>query len=198
MQAKIAWTVLTLAFGVGACGGAVDGGAGSDGGAGGEGGIASPACPATAPSDGTACPVPNAQCEYGSDFVASCNALWLCTSGVWRAAKQTPCANVVSPQCPASYAAVPRQGKCPTDQLSCTYPQGRCTCTHNVGPYSQDPLWVCSDAAAGCPSVRPRLGTACTQPGQTCDYGSCSVEGGSAVRCDAGIWKLSAAIPCPL
>jgi hypothetical protein len=83
------------------------------------------------------------------------------------------------------------------ESISCTYPQGRCTCTRNIGPIALEPLWVCSDPEAGCPTARPRLGTACSQPSKVCDYGSCSVDGGSAVRCDGGVWKLETNIACP-
>jgi hypothetical protein len=35
--------------------------------------------------------------------------------------------------------------------------------------------------------VRPRLGSACTQPGLECDYQACGTYGGDFL-CDGGVW----------
>jgi hypothetical protein len=57
--------------------------------------------------------------------------------------------------------------------------------------------WVCQDPQApGCPVSRAPLGSACSQQGLFCDYGSCSIPGGTSEQCQGGIWK-SALTACP-
>jgi hypothetical protein len=45
--------------------------------------------------------------------------------------------------------------------------------------------WVCNTAAAGCPSVQPRLGATCTQDAQSCEYGDCNT---TSYVCQSGMW----------
>jgi hypothetical protein len=51
----------------------------------------------------------------------------------------------------------------------------------------QGPIWQCFTPASGCPNPRPDLGTACSDDGLTCDYGSCN--GGIAEICQGGYWQ---------
>jgi hypothetical protein len=108
----------------------------------------------------------------------------------------------VGPMCPATFAAVPQNTHCGNYGLVCDYTQGRCACTTFAGPVAIDASaaarWICQNPSdATCPKPRAPLGSACSQQGLTCDYGSCSVPGGSAEQCDAGIWQ-QAFTPCPL
>jgi hypothetical protein len=58
-----------------------------------------------------------------------------------------------------------------------------------------NPIWTCSQPAAGCPNPRPRIGSSCSQDGLSCNYGACS--GGVEVQCKDGYWQ-QANVPCPL
>jgi len=50
--------------------------------------------------------------------------------------------------------------------------------------------WACQDPATpACPLSRPSLGSACTQNGLFCNYGGCSVPGGTAVQCEGNLWQ---------
>ncbi len=79
------------------------------------------------------------------------------------------------------------------DGLDCAYQQGQCNCAPMVPVGGPNPIWQCS-SPQGCPEPRPRLGDACTQTGQSCDYGACT--GGVAVVCKDGYWQ-QAFVPCP-
>jgi hypothetical protein len=82
--------------------------------------------------------------------------------------------------------------------------RGRCACeAYAGGPVllvdsSVQGRWVCQDPGAqGCPLPRPPLGSTCTQNGLSCDYGTCTVPGGTAEICEGGIWK-STIVACPV
>jgi hypothetical protein len=102
--------------------------------------------------------------------------------------------------CPSSFAGVPRNAHCSPYGLYCDYPQGRCACAVAAGPEPLDASaaaeWICQDPQASCPQPRPPLGSACTQEGLQCDYGSCSIPGGTGEQCTGGIW-VEAPVPCP-
>jgi hypothetical protein len=109
-----------------------------------------------------------------------------------------------APGCPATFASVPQGSTCPTNGLLCDYPQGRCACTV---PLSGPPVitidgsvpiyWACQNPGqTGCPLPRALLGTACTQSGLFCNYGGCTVPGGSSEQCTGGVWK-PVLTPCP-
>lgn len=168
---------------------------GSTGDGGTSDGGASPACPASPPTSGASCPISGAQCEYGSDPNEACNALYICTGGRWT---QPPRGGCPPPgaTCPASYGAVPVGMKCTPEFLGCEYPQGTCECTRNgPGPTRLEPAWSCTPTPQGCSSPRPRIGSACSQPGLSCNYGACS--GGVAIVCKNGYWQPEN-VPCPL
>jgi hypothetical protein len=104
--------------------------------------------------------------------------------------------------CPSSFASVPRMSSCTPYGGFCDYPEGRCACTVPAGPAIMNPpnsIWICQDAAPGCPEPRPRLGALCSpkQEGMQCDYGSCTVPGGTAEQCSGGLWT-QAPFGCPV
>lgn len=75
--------------------------------------------------------------------------------------------------------------------IVCAYPDGICACFENSGPGAADASvtysWACAKPNAKCSAVRPRLGSACTQPGLECDYQACGTYGGDFL-CDGGVW----------
>jgi hypothetical protein len=130
-----------------------------------------------------------------------------CTSGSWQWPLTNPGANLgcspgVPPACPASFASVPVGTSCSADGIYCDYPEGRCACSMGAGPVrlvdgSPASSWFCTQPAAGCPVPRPLLGSACTQEGLFCDYGGCTVPGGTGEQCSGGIW-ITEPVACPL
>jgi hypothetical protein len=81
---------------------------------------------------------------------------------------------------------------CSPNDAYCDYPEGRCSCTNDLGLPTPTPTWACQDPSdPSCPLPRPHLGTACMQEGLSCDYGSCTVLGGSAQQCTGGVWVES-------
>jgi hypothetical protein len=152
-------------------------------------------CPAKPPTKGGKCSPDGIECEYGSNPNADCNELFDCTGSGWtNATPKLACA----PQsdCPASYASITGHKTCPASELdlTCAYPLGTCICSDGELPVSGGPFWNCVPATATCPSPRPKLGSACTEDGTTCDYGAC--EGGTAIECKAGYWQM-AEFGCP-
>jgi hypothetical protein len=193
-------------------GGAPDAGATSpdsaapspDGGASLEAG--STGCPSAAPAAGAGC-TGTLVCEYGSDPAVSCDIVARCESGQWTVtppAGGAECATTSAPECPASFADLSTQDAChPVDAL-CFYPQARCSCaTHcgMTGVIGTDggPLatWCClagPSGQPGCPTLRPRIGTACSAPKLFCDYGGCN--GNVSLECTDGLWQPEV-IACP-
>jgi hypothetical protein len=92
-----------------------------------------------------------------------------------------------------------------TPNLACYYPEARCTCGTLVP--GERVGWLCDtgtnttmDASAGasCPAPRPRIGTACTEAGLTCEYGWCQSEDDVLV-CVGGVWEVGQPLSsCPL
>jgi hypothetical protein len=122
----------------------------------------------------------------------ACNEVISCTMTGWSF---PPPAHCLPGMCPASYAAVPQGMTCSPDGLDCAYPEGQCNCG-NPGPVvGPNPVWTCAQPAQGCPNPRPRIGSACSQPGLSCDYGACS--GGVEVQCKDGSWQR-ANVACPV
>jgi hypothetical protein len=165
-----------------------------------SGGLVS-GCPSSAPQAGTPCTKAGLQCEYGNDLNLGCNTLVACQSGTWQStspiSRGTCPTPANGPSCPASYGAVPQQATCTAQNASCAYPEGTCACIIYCG--SQYPVghecdagtpytWQCTGAGQGCPAVRPRVGSACTQEGQNCPYGDCN---GPNLRCTGGAWTYT-------
>jgi hypothetical protein len=167
-------------------GGSSSSGSGSGGSSGGSsgsssGGGGSP-CPANPPSG--ACSPVGLECEYGSDPNPSCNEVLTCeTGGQWSVPPPVHC---LPGTCPATYADVPQGKACSPAGLDCAYSQGQCNCAGTL-PVSTGTVWQCSTPPSGCPEPRAALGAACSQPGLSCDYGSCT--GGIAEQCVDGYWQ---------
>jgi hypothetical protein len=161
------------------------------------------ACPSQLPASGRPCAPNGLACEYGMSPVQSCNSVANCSASVWQI--QSPngsnCASGPGPMCPASFASVPQNTHCTNYGVICDYPQARCACTVTSGPALLDASavarWICQNpTTAGCPTPRAPLGSACKQQGLSCDYGACSIPGGTSEVCDSGIWK-PAMVACP-
>jgi hypothetical protein len=221
IEVKRAALSLVLAATIVACGGVTTGGlsdaGGSGSGSGGSssgggtssGGGLSAACPATAPNGGTCTPV-GLVCEYGSDPDVFCDVRTICASTGWStntvpATGTCPTSAPGANGCPSTYAGAVPGHTCSPDGLECGYSQGRCACTtQQSGPPHvlldggvPGAVWVCEQPGEGCPEPRPNFGSVCTTTGRTCDYGSCSLPGGTAAVCTNGVWTQTA-IPCPL
>jgi hypothetical protein len=191
----------------GGSGGSSNGGnSGSSGGCNGgcvDSGLPSP-CPSQLPASGRPCAPNGLVCEYGMSPVQSCDNVANCSASVWQIQGPSASANCApgpGPMCPASFASVPQNTHCNSYGLICDYPQGRCACTVTSGPVPLDASaaarWACQNPATpGCPMPRAPLGSACTQQGLSCDYGACSVPGGTSEVCSSGIWKPGL-VACP-
>jgi hypothetical protein len=125
------------------------------------------------------------QCEYGTSPDPSCNQLFECLNGTW--ASGGPGGICPAGTCPTHFVDVPQGQVCIPSGLDCAYQEGECNCTFSspAGTGTM-PTWHCF-RPQGCPEPRPRLGSACTQEGQSCDYGACS--GGIAETCMGGYWQ---------
>ena len=162
-----------------------------------------PPCPATPAG---ACGLEGAECEYGSDPLAACNQLFTCSGGLLHpesgapAGCPTPDAGVSS-ECPAYPPTPPASDAGASCQvhLVCDYPEGRCECEFDFS--SQQIQFSCAVPSAGCPAVRPRLGTSCAEESKSCSYSVCGVlPDFGAVKCSMGIWVMDVAgdfSPCP-
>jgi hypothetical protein len=149
-------------------------------------------CPANPPTNAASCPTIGLDCEYGSNPNPSCNELAECEATGWTFSPiGPPCPTGM---CPATYADVPKNKTCSPDGLDCAYPEGECNCTGDVEIAGPNPQWQCTTPAGGCPEPRPRIGSACTQPNLSCDYGACA--GGVAVECQNGVWTQEG-VACP-
>jgi hypothetical protein len=211
----LAACLLTL---LAACGGTItdvgDGGPGSDSGTGtpdagrdsptGTGSDApssdaphSGGCPASPPAAGGSCPDTGLQCEYGTNPNLTCNELFDCTTSGWRNVSP-PVTCTPQSECPAKYLGPMSQSNpCPASELdlTCAYPQGTCICSYGELATNGGPFWNCTPTTPTCPSPRPLIGTACSDPGAQCDYGSC--EGGITIQCEDGIWQEDNMVACP-
>jgi hypothetical protein len=126
------------------------------------------------------------ECEYGDNPNPNCNDIETCMSNdEWS--YPTPGPACPAGTCPATYADVPQGQSCTPEGLDCGYSQGQCNC--DIQPESAKglPVWLCTTPAPGCPEPRPNIGSACTQPGQSCDYGACT--GGVELEC-SGTWQV--------
>ncbi|HEX8790809.1 MAG TPA: hypothetical protein VF765_07640 [Polyangiaceae bacterium] len=163
-------------------------GSGSGGGSGSSsGGISMSPCPQNPPSDGIACTVNGAQCEYGTNPDPSCNQIFECLNGMW-ASGGTGGPSCPGGTCPMRYVDVVPGQACSPSGLACPYAEGECNCSFTTpSGTGTTPTWQCF-APKGCPEPRPRIGDACTatQEGLSCDYGACA--GGVSVTCTGGFW----------
>jgi len=142
-------------------------------------------------------------CEFGDDPLVQCNALASCgVDGAWIVSGppdvgDSGCPTVLPPACPSTFAAAEDASvACSPSLLFCTYPDGMCACdpdgfTPDGGAYAY--AWTCSaPPASGCPSTRPRFGTACTGA-STCAYTTYPC-GSYESACSCGAWRRA---ECP-
>jgi hypothetical protein len=165
------------------------------------------ACPADLPSAHTPCSPEGRECEYGSSPVQDCNTVATCTAAEWVITEPNSsgnaCRTELDMKCPTLYADVMKGTACPSLNLLCDYPRGRCACVPPgvIGALPVDGstqgTWECQTAAAGCPDTRPLLGTPCTQEGANCAYGTCIIQGGTTETCEGGIWQTDVTTACP-
>jgi len=151
-------------------------------------------CPASPPTPGSACTREDLQCEYGTSQYVGCDILVQCTSGQWQTQTfgDTCPGGPNPPECPPTMASVPSGSACGSQTITCHYDLGQCTCGFLFGP-PPPPLdgggpgytWTCDDPGPGCPQPRPRVGSACTQDGQSCMYETCSY----GQQCTGGVWQ---------
>jgi hypothetical protein len=155
-------------------------------------------------------------CEYGTSPVQSCDVVTTCNSmKEWTVtpAGGTDCGAPLSPNCPATFDVALMGGTCSNADLVCDYPVGRCECVPSglvAQPLVGNPPimlidaslpadhWVCQDPdTTDCPLPRPRLGVFCSKAGVSCDYGSCSIVGGTTEICQGGVWQNAGPVACP-
>ena len=202
---------LSLAAG---CGGSVftDGGGGdgdSDaggadgGGTSNDGNLVAPpsSCPATMQTSGP-CSPEGITCEYGTSNGECDNPIVQCQSGQWTIppVDPRPLCHGTEEGCPASRGAITPGDTCGDTDRMCEYPdQGRCACTFSMGlvPVSPDGgqlprTWQYEVPQTGCAVDRPRVGSACSNIGQSCSYGACSLPDGVMIDCSpSGTWEFS-------
>jgi hypothetical protein len=162
-----------------------------------------PACPTTAPPQGSACGPQGLACEYGTATTVECDTVATCNGGRWEIALPTMtkslCQSGPASECPSSFAAVPLGQRCDVYPLPCDYPEGRCACTVREGPTVTDAsamaTWICPSPDPGCPLPRARLGAPCTSS-DACDYGTCAIPGATAEACTDNLWVAQSAA-CP-
>jgi hypothetical protein len=182
-------------------GGSPDAGPGADGGAtdGGPGG----ACPANVPGASTPCAPVGATCEYGGGDHLLCSTIARCQQGrtgqgAWFVdvpgtdCIPGPASNPAA--CPAAFGSLPTGSACPANLPSdCVYAEGMCSCASCEGDGGMQNEWACEafPQPQGCPEPRPRIGSACTQEGQSCGYGSICGETRAIpyLRCQNGTWE---------
>jgi hypothetical protein len=160
-----------------------------------DGGMWSPICPIHQPAAGVSCSMEGLECEYGNvDPNPACSTIMQCTNGTFQPTMQYG-ACVKQPngsECAASFAGVPRGMVCSPSGATCNYELGDCRCEVQgfgvIPPLidgSVQPAWDCDDPGPGCPTPRARLGSACTQNGQSCMYRPCSF----GEQCQNGYWQ---------
>jgi hypothetical protein len=185
--------------GSGSSGGNTSGGGSTSGGGGGG-------CPASPPANGAPCSQSDLGCEWGSSPVPDCNTQAVCTAGQWMttapSAGTFDCGGSPPIACPSSFAAVPVTTACSPSGGICDYPEGRCACSPPAGPPTLSDSgvvteWFCQQPSLGCPQRRPLLGSACPFETMSCDYGSCTIPGGSVQQCTGGVW-VAGLVGCPL
>jgi len=163
-------------------------------------------CPTVRPPASASCATAGLTCEFGDDPSVSCDTVLTCTNGAWvvtQPAPVDPCPTANSAACPAAYPDVTQGVSCST-QVDCYYPEARCSCDVQCFDLCPEPVdggpnlkkWGCDvpPAPTTCPIPRPRIGSPCTVPSESCDYGAC--RGNVAIQCTDGIWQ-ELEVGCP-
>jgi hypothetical protein len=158
----------------------------------GRDGSVTPGCPASVPADSTPCPELILQCEYGQYEFVDCNATATCTRDGWSVAP-APAASACgqnNTMCPSTADTIVRGGSCELVDVTCNYPDATCACLRN-GDGGAGASWACDDSLdSTCPRPRPKLGTPCAVPAQTCDYDTCGPFHNITEVCRDGLWRF--------
>jgi hypothetical protein len=152
-------------------------------------------CPEAIPSAGGSCVKTGIICEYGSQADYECNSIATCSPSLaWVITPPSCSLPDGGSACPASASDVPTGQSCST-LAECDYATTRCACSaQQSGPVetvdgSVVDLWVCENPGSGCPTPRPRIGSACSSSGASCNYGQCSLPDGVTLSCMNGAWE---------
>jgi hypothetical protein len=164
-----------------------------------------PPCPTTMPQVNDFCVDPGMVCEYGISPRAECNQILRCNSNqAWVADRRAACAE----NCPSARADISVGRECGDTTAICSYVEATCGCVEkqsdagagtdsevDAGVTASKGTWVCVTPPAGCPSMRPTLGTQCVKP-MTCDYGTCELHVSLNVACKDNAWVLASRPSC--
>ncbi len=175
----------------GSSGGSSSSSGGSSGGSSGSSSGGTATCPSNPPTGGAQCPKIGLKCEYGTNPNPACNQVETCEPSGWSIPAPGQCEQGT---CPARYIDVPQNKSCSPLGLDCSYAEGQCNCAQALPVGGATPIWQCAYPGKGCSEPRPRIGSACSQPGLACDYGACT--GGVNLVCTGGAW-VEQQTPCP-
>jgi hypothetical protein len=179
-------------------------GSGVDAGSGIKGdGVLAAACPASPPLPGSSCTPTGLACEYGGEGpYLACSTIHTCRDGAWSSNSGGgggTCVAIPSENeaaCPATFNGLAAGDACPAIHDACVYPEGKCACASCFSPDAGGAAkaWSCVKwlVAAGCPTPRPRIGSACTVEGQECGYATvCSAVSTDLpdLKCEKGLWR---------
>jgi hypothetical protein len=145
-------------------------------------------CPTSAPTAGTSCASDGVglECEYGTSWYVHCDAVFVCgDAGTWTGGTIATCPNAGN--CPSDPSAAE---SCTPVVGPCDYSDRHCECaTQCGGPCCGSGYnWACFiPSKTGCPFPRPNIGTACSNEGKSCQYGTCCT--GSLLTCTGGLWR---------
>lgn len=161
------------------------------------------ACPANAPTAGSACENEDFLCAYGNDPRWNCRDRYRCTAGSWIAESlASECSELPPATCPSSRADAAGQA-CTPEGAYCAYDGLACHCTTCPNPYPlcmplAAPIWACDapNADDSCPAAIPNAGTACSSEALRCSYGC---ERNRDRICQSGLWiEASSEGGCPI
>lgn len=173
----------------------------------------SPVCPMNPPTPASACSLPSegafeTYCEYGSAYVAACDAVFGCLQGVWQPAALffggctwdggTGTNPASCPSRPPATQGSSSSSSCSADAPPACWYGSTCWCHEVGGPYGVGDsgigtAWSCAAPTPGCPVDRPRLGASCGSDGgsaPSCFWGN-SVPGEEV--CVDGVWQFGIA-----
>ncbi len=160
-----------------------------------DAGVSGTGCPSTYEAAEHANTCPATACDYAEGSCVCRPTTDPLLAGLSDAGTYWSCLDaLLPPGCPGSLAEAQEgadAAACPPSGQFCYYPHGTCTC---FMPDS-GPQWSCVVPDAGCPTTRPRLGTACDLPSSvSCQYLplNCGFPMGPlrcvADACDGGVW----------
>ena len=164
------------------------------------------ACPAVAPTAGTACETEHEGCRYGDDPRVGCRAWFTCEISedthalTWQSFDHA-CEPIGAPGaagCPASADAAGTA--CAKQNAYCALADGvLCGCdVCGSYPCTKTPTWACTDPTPpGCSAVPPNDGAPCDGRVR-CEYdhATCLFDIFKVCECRLGVWRCEA-MPCP-